>query len=214
MDKIHARISALLAKAGSTEHPAERDALLAKAQELMEKYQIQAHELGSSDPIGMTFSPHIEEGPKFEVQRALGLYYGARCIRTRHAGIPMVHMVGPESARVTALLMFDFVWKQIEDQATLLRKSHGYGPKGAIKAVADALLVRISNEIRSMRERPHPPGTSYSIVVVDAVRSYVDANYPDLRRTAGKTLTVSDAAAQAAAGISLNRQVGGALRLK
>lgn len=219
-DVIKTKIMALLAKAKSTDSEAEADAFFSKAQELMEKHQLELHDLGVDDPLGKTDGVTAQPGPpsyKSDVQCALARYYGAKPIIMNHGdGKWHVEIVGPESSRVTTELMTDFVWKQVGAQAGRVAELTGVNKQHAIREVAKALCLRIRRLVAERKADPALLGGSYSIVVVDAIDSFIANNYGRLVSCKTKAKSISRTAMDHAKNINLNRQVGGSdtLRLK
>lgn len=220
IDDIKAKIRALLAKAATTEHEGEADVFIAKASELMEKYQIELYELGTDDPIGLTKGVNAQNGPmayKSDVQCALAAYYGARAVinNTTHNRWT-VDIIGPESSRLTTELMTAFVWQQVNKVAKTLAAQIGDSQGGAVRKVAKALCVRIRREVAARKAKPPGPGGAFSLVTVDAVQAYIDKLYGANGLTTGKSRPVrySIMAMEAAKGISLNVQATGRNQLR
>lgn len=214
LDKVKAKILALLAKAQSTNIEAEASTFLAKASEMMEKYQLELFDLGVEDPIGVTQGVVAQPGPpsyKSDVQRALAHYYGARPVIVP---IPFTkkwttELCGPESSRMTTVLMTDFVWSQVNASAKKLSEEQGYNRQEAIRHVAKALCYRIRLEVATRRATPETRGGSaFSLVVVDATKAFMESHYGKLVTSKGRPKSLSQSALEAAKGISINVQVG------
>lgn len=219
---IREKIQKIIDKARSTTSEAEAETLFAKAQEMMEKHQIEACDLGdNSDPIGMTVGANGQSGPSAYrplVQRALATYYGARTIRMwqdqKHYRI---EIVGPESARITTELMTEYCWDQIKAEATRLA-NEGHGKRDAmIRKVANAFVLRLNALNAKQTENSVPRTVSAqknALVVKDATDAWVAKHYQGLKSVTGGKRSTTAAAAGAAAGISINRQMGGASTLR
>lgn len=213
---IREKIQKIIDKARSTTSEAEADMLFAKAQELMEKHQVEAYELGdNSDPVGMTVGVSGQSGPsayKPLVQRALAVYYGARVIRMwQDTKVYRMEIVGPESARVTTELMTEYCWDQIKAEAARLAKE-GHGKRDAmIRKIANAFVFRVNTLIAEQRESAAPrtvSATKNALVIKDATDAWVAEHYTGLRQTQGGKRSTTEAAKGAAAGISIHRQMG------
>jgi hypothetical protein len=97
-DKVLARIRALLAKAESTDFSDEADALTAKAQQLMSRYEIDAAVLAAAGPAGQAdgvlarrlhlSNPYAE--PKAHLLQAIAAANGARVVLFADLGIATV----------------------------------------------------------------------------------------------------------------------------
>lgn len=216
--KLKEKIRALLAKAQGTEHAGEAAVFLAKAQDLMEKNQIELFELGEEDPIGVTLGVQGQPGPlsyKPKVQAALAQYYGARPVLrySTHSKFT-VELIGPESARITTELMTEFVWEQVKLRAVEVVAKTKVNKPAAIREVAKALVNRIAIELQKRKPASEAAaGTSLSLVVLDAVQAFMDKMYSDIEHTKGRKIMLNRAAMDAAQNISLHQQTGDRSRL-
>lgn len=223
---IREKIQKIIDKAKSTTSEAEADSLLAMAQSLMEKHQIEAFELGdNSDPVGMTVGLTGQSGPsayKPLVQRALAKYYGAFTIRCWNDNTNYrIEIVGPESARITTELMTEYVWDQVKAEAKRLADV-GEGKRDAlIRKIANALAARIAmltaeqeRAARGDNKTRTVTATKNALVIKDATDAWVAQHYPNMKMTSGKGRSTTNAARNAAAGININRQVGGGRQLR
>lgn len=222
IDSIKNKIRALLAKAESTEHEGERDLFLAKAHELLEKHQLDLFELDDEDPIGwFTCDTRYQAGPmayKSQLHSMVAKFYGCRVVRqtqffpTAKGGCIQgwyLDICGSESSRLTVEIMFPFIWDQVNKQAKwVAQESRGtINQSKAVREVAKALAVRINRMLNERRNEPPKPGTSTSLVVVNAIESAIKSKYTDLVTTRSKGTSTISLAREAAAGISLSRQV-------
>ena len=222
---IRQKIAAILAKAASTNMPAEAATFVAKAQRLMEEHQIEAHELGGTDdPIGRDFGPDWnakQTSLKEQVRHSLARYYGCRVVREyvfkdlkpRHK----LAIIGPESARVTTEMMVDYVYKALRAEGNRLAKEGvlgGSAEKNIIRVI-NAFRIRIQQEVAS-REKSAPTASGkFALVLLDQVDAYVDDLYPDLYIRAGRRISSGDGQHRAAAAsVSLHRQAGGTATLR
>lgn len=178
--KIKARIQALLAKANSTEHEAEAEAFLAKANELLREYQLDVADLvDSDDPVvhhvgvrGAT-SGHAW---RWRLYSAVAQLYGCQTIHVdvgfRKAdgsewrgardgkGVPYYEqrLVGHESAVITTDLMYPWIVGQVRAKAreivAKVKDEHpdeAMSEQGQAKRVAAALIQRIQRLIAKDR---------------------------------------------------------------
>lgn len=218
---ITEKIKQIIAKANSTTSEAEADALMAKAAQLMEKYQIEAHDLGASDPIGTTESDfRPTSGPSSyrpKVLAALAKYYGCKVFwyqQRQGKNIKQrLEISGPESARITTDLMMEFVWQQIVDKAAELA-ANGLGDRGQmIRHICNAFNGRLYTLIREQEKAETAPKTEAAknalVVLGNSLDVYYDNKYPDRVMMKAGTRRASGAAIRAASGISLARQTTG-----
>lgn len=228
MQSIAEKIKKILEKAASTEHEGEASVLIETAQRLMEKHQLELWEVeGAGDPIGSTFTEFYQSGAssyKPQVRRALARLYGCTVVILNDVKVdPKLKrgftagfkddIIGPESARITTDLMTDYVWAQINREAARLEKQ-GHGKRSALgRQIANALCQRIWIMVRDQEtEAPKARTETANALVVqmrNAVEDYRDERYPNLRTSKGRARGVSEAARNAAAGISLSRQTTG-----
>jgi Protein of unknown function (DUF2786) len=233
---IREKIAKILEKAKSTDSEAEAEMLLAKAMQMMEEHQIEAHELGdASDPIGMTVGcSNVQAGPpsyKFEVQRALAALYGCKSIRmwdkrTRDLSTGKLkpqtwrqEMVGSLSARVTTELMTEYVWDQLKALARSQGAELDIKPSIQLRKLANAMSYRVWKLVRENMARETPVARTQAasnalVLVKTATEAKYDELYPDVTTGKAKARTSNAAARAGAAGISLHRQTGGSAALR
>ena len=125
MSNMKTKIQALIAKAEGTDNEHESAIFMAKAIDLMQKHQIELHDLNVDDKIHVTIGMTATRSApswKRKILSALAQYYGCQTVLDSHyiktktgKRVPgySLELVGPESARVTTELMFPFVIKQI-----------------------------------------------------------------------------------------------------
>jgi hypothetical protein len=237
MSNITQKIKTLLAKAASTTFEAEADALMVKARALMEEHQISAWQLGGSDdPIGMTLGAQGQSGPssyKPKLQAQLAALYGCRaiqsmgylkdangCLRYGKTGRLIegfvMELIGAESARITTELMTEYVWDQVNVQAKKLAKEYGHDKGHMVRMITNALMIRIARLVAEKKraeakvEANTATGKNALVIIASATDAFVNEMFSDLRTIKAKPITSNRAAHAAAAGISLNTQVGGA----
>lgn len=213
------KIRALLAKAqadGASD--AERDIFLAKAQELMEKHQVELFQLHVNDPIGMTDGVVAQSGPpkyKADVQVALALYYGLHPVLSRRGKHIIVRLCGPESARITVELLTPFVWAQVCDRAgTLAASGRCINKAAGIREIAKALQVRLWHMTEAKKAQPAQEGTSFSLVVVNATEAFLAQQFPKLKEGRERTISTGATARELAATISVSQQVSNRNQLR
>ncbi len=232
---IREKIAKILAKAKSTDSEAEAEMLLAKAAQMMEEHQIEAHELGdASDPIGMTAAGRFQAGPpsyKFEVMRSLARLYGCKTLRMYNppelnaakdgykTQTWRIEITGPLSARVTTELMTDYVWEQLLALAKAQGKQFDIKPSIQLRKLVNALTGRIWGMVREAEKADKPrtvAATKNALVVKEATEAFYDQLYAEIKLTQGKAgkRSSNSAARAGAAGIGLHRQTGGSTTLR
>jgi hypothetical protein len=124
--KMAAKIQALLAKAASTEHEAEAEAFMRKAQKLLEEHQINLGEfINADDPVIIDENgfEQTDSSPSWykDLYMAVGGLYGCRAVlapkilktsRGNERWGYAIELVGRQSAITTAQLMFPWIKQQ------------------------------------------------------------------------------------------------------
>lgn len=215
IEKIKAKIAALLAKAGGTDNAHEAETFAAKAQQMLEEYQLEIGDLVKSDPIERTV---IMVGPKTQRQwhkllpTIVCRYYGCKCIAWHEQNIIAYTAVGRESARVTAALMFPFLVDQLRAKALEYQKITLFGRKKAMNDIVDAFTHRLQELIAaSEKVAGAAGGHSRALVQVDEADAWMKANIEGLKE-GGKPIElngINDHSARLAGEISLARQMDG-----
>lgn len=217
-------IAQLLAKAKSTDNEHEAAAFIAKAEDLLEQYQIDLSELGDeSDKVrshtGLDADGKWVASWHRHVYRALGQYYGCKSIKVHTAKGYRQELVGRESAIVTTDLMFVFIKGECNRLGREL-KANGGAPTDAngARLVGNALVARIFKLIREREERdldaPQTAAAKNSLIVLDQVVALFEQLHPDMKmgKMSGTKTTAS--AKELAGSIGLHRQAGHVQTLK
>lgn len=222
------KITKILEKAASTTSEAEAETLMAKARQMMEEHQIDASELGEKELITTWVTGEFQKGTiaqvKYRVEAEVSRYYGCRPIIITFAYLKgekpraLYEMSGPESALVTARLMFPFIWKQITAAARNEAKGMAWSDKEEKKltrryteTISDALMERLQR----LREVPAAPvarteaAKNALIVLGNDVDAYVAGRYPDLGEAKIRNSKADRRAHALAASIRLEQQMGG-----
>jgi hypothetical protein len=217
-DKIKTRISALLAKAKGTDNEHEAAAFIAKAEELLELYQIDLSELGdASDKVKQHVG--IDADGKWvaswhrQVYRALARYYGCKSIKVATNKGYRQEVVGRESAIVTTDLMFVFIKGECNRLGREL-KANGGAPTDAngARLVGNVLATRVFTLIREREARdeanPSTAAAKNSLLVLDQVVALYKELYPDVTLLKGTKTKSTASARELADTIGLHRQAG------
>lgn len=223
-EKIKARISALLAKAKGTDNEHEAAAFIAKAEEMLEQYQIDLSELGDeSDKVrhhsGLDADGKWVASWHRHVYRQLATYYGCKTIKVSTAKGYRQEVVGRESAIVTTDLMFVFIKGECNRLGRDLHKAGG-APTDAngARLVGNALALRIAKLIRERDERddnaPTTEAAKNALVVKDQVVALYEQIFPDTTMLKGKIGKITKSARELADSIGLHRQAGYVQTLK
>lgn len=216
--KIKARIAALLAKAEKTDNEFERDAFMAKVNELLEQYQIEIWELrDTEDQIGITIGEtRIGDTMSWgkDLCFALAKYYYAEILFFGWDPLKptkrVYKVVGRESCRVTVELMLPFVISQIRQKARTMAKGYRVTPAVAERQIANALIIRVYRMIRARAASPASGAMgSNALVLIDEAKAAVNEFFPDAKESRARDLSHSKTAADHAEAVSLNHQATG-----
>lgn len=215
-ESIKSKIAALLAKAESTDNEFEAATFMAKVNELLEKHQIEMHEVraaqGDRDPVDMTIGEtklYASMSWAKDLAGGLARYYGCRFIFRKIGNHFRYDIVGRESARMTFELMLPFIITQVRLQAKRLEAERpGMSRSQWERQVGHALWVRVSNMIPAA-EAHRKDLESKALVPVSDVDAKVAELYSNLKEGKRRSVSISSAARDAADKVSLNVQATG-----
>jgi hypothetical protein len=209
MSNIKTKIAALIAKAKGTDNEHEASTFMAKAQELLEKHQLEMWELNEDDPMGHQFfgraRMQIDKSER-SLLNAVARLYGANTVLARDKGKQIIDLVGRESSRITTELMWPFIMDQVRKLAKEYNVIHRVGPVRARHQIMIALGFRIKDMIKE--EKRATGVASKALVTVDEVKAYVESLYPNVTWPRTK-YRVGSNASEYADKVSLNRQTTG-----
>lgn len=229
IQKIKARIMALLAKANGTDNEHEAEAFLAKAMELMQQYQLDVSDMvDADDPIlHHTGLSQAKSGHawRWKLYSAVAQLYGCKSIHvdvgyrktTKGKMTPWYEqrLVGRESAIITTDLMYPWIVDQVRKAAKDIAKITGMSEQGQAKRVAAALITRIHKLIRDQKQRePTTAAGRNALVVLNQVVAKYDELYPTAEKMKSRPSVTDGLARKAAEGIGLHRQTGHAKQLR
>lgn len=233
IEAIKKKIQALLAKANSSEHAAEQDAFMTKANELLEQYQLDVADLADADDpilkhVGVS-GAKSGHAWRWKLYRALARLYGCRTIYVEvylkddegnliwdpkkmeyKEGYKMT-AVGRESAVITTDLMYPWVCQQVREKAKELCVETGMSEQGQAKRVAAALIERIDlMRFRQNRERRNVPAVQQNALVIKhEVDTAFEAHFPNtVPMRSRDQVNLDDGSVEAANSINLDKQTG------
>lgn len=229
--KIIAKIKALIAKANSTEHEAEAAAFMGKANELLEQHQIDLGALqDADDPVRVKLDGFAatDSAPSWhkDLFVAVGRLYGCRAVKSGQyvktkTGLArgyQIELTGRESALVTTELMFPWIKSQCNAAGRKLAVDHPErNAAWHARRVGNALTLRIWGLIREQEKKVDQPKTAAAknaLVTQDRVLAVFNEHYDNLKSGRGRARSSNAAARNAASGIGLHRQAGGASQLR
>jgi hypothetical protein len=220
-DKIKKQIAALLAKAEGTDNEFEAATFMAKVNELLEKYQIEMHEVRQAgednDPLGReegTTNLYASMGWARDVAGSLARYYGARMIFRKVGNHYRYTVLGRESARMTFELMLPFVISQVRIEAKRLLERRNEGTRSTWeRQIGHALWVRIHALLPKAEER-RAELTANALVPISDVDALVEQEFSNLKKGKDRKIKFSGDAVDAANKVSLHHQATGTGRTK
>ncbi len=207
IENIKRKISALMAKAESTDNENEALAFMSKAKDLLDQHQIDALTLGTkNDLMGQQFGATWKEGNPYkrDLFFAVSAYYGCKGISvSRYKKDPIGMICGRESARIVFGYMWPFILKQVTREA---KKLPNVKLTEARRQVSDALRLRIA-KLNLERENTESLDQRKSgLILLDELDLFVEKNYPELRKVS-KPYSMSRKAMELANNISLSEQL-------
>lgn len=203
------KIKALLAKAASTDNPNEAEVFAAKANELMEKYQVDIDAIrASDDPVGRDCAYEGRLGGwRQTVASATARYFGCRAIITRCG---KVAIFGRESARISTLAMFPYFKKCVLLLSRRMAEETGLDKRACAKQIGFEFAIRLKELAPAMEESTNTVVTGKNALIrLDEINAMVEAAFPNLGKARARSFRTSDTAKGYAASIGLASQMGG-----
>lgn len=218
IEKFKKQIASLLAKAAGTDNQHEALAFTAKAQELMEKYQIDHGDVVARDEISTTTIWH---GPKtfkkwhLDVPATIATYYGCKPIRILDSRFTRMIGVGRESARVTTEVMVPFLIGELREAAQKMSTETNFSLGRCMQLICDSFVIRLYTLINAAEkaareaagEHAKQDGNSRALVQVNEADAWYAEHHGSLIPGKPVTFEHNDRARELADAISLNKQV-------
>lgn len=217
LESIKIKIAKLLAKAEVTNNEFEAAMFMAKVNELLERHQIEMHEIrsmGDSDPMGKEVgSTNLYASIKWarDVAGPLSRYYNCRIIYWRKGNHFKYEIVGRESARTTFELLFPFVISQVKQEARRAERAYPGTKSLSVweREIGQALLVRIWKMVAEAEDR-RAELTAKALVPVTDVDAAFETYFPTAKKGRPINASFSDAARNAAERVSIHVQTSAA----
>jgi hypothetical protein len=217
LSAIKTKISALLAKAEGTDNEFEAATFMAKVNELMERYQIERHELGDeTDAMGHQRGDFNFYASMTWAKLLIGQvarFYGTNLVTWKLGNHFKYDVIGRESARVTTELMIPFIVTQVRQKAGMMARDTGKTRAICEREIGQALALRLHNEVQkdAARRAEHAKN---ALIPVNENESYMKATYSDLKTAKAKTIRTSATARDHADKISIRHQAPNAAGTK
>ncbi len=206
-DTLATKIRALLSKANSSQFEAEREAFMAKADQLMRDYQISMADVNTArdnDPLGL--EAH-EGGTSRAWKHPLGVqvakYYGCQYVSHKGASKFTYTLVGRKSNRVTAKLMFEYLIN------TIMKASREqYKDERARNVSCESKGAMLAERLRELNSNKPLERTGAGIVPLDEASAYM-CEHMKIRISRSRALSANESDRKWAQGVGLNVQAGG-----
>lgn len=215
---IKLKIAALLAKAESSNNEFEAAAFMAKVNELLEKYQLDLHQVRvardqEADPMGKQAGETNLYASMLwarDLISVLARYYGCRMIYRRKSNHFAYDLVGRESARITCELMVPYIITQVRLQAKKLGEltSNGNSKSVLERKVGQALMHRVYRLVND-NEKHRVELTGKGLIPVDDLDAAVSDFFPKLKKAKSRPFHLDRDAVAAADKIGLHHQATG-----
>ena len=208
LERMKRKIAQLLAMAkDSSTTDAEKNAFMAKAQEMMERYQLDIQDVAGAEDL-MSVQPgqqgiYTANMWAKTLVHVVAQLYGCRALfKGKIRNLVPYDLYGRESARITTELMLPFIVKQVRQQAKKLVLAGIQTQSIAERQVANALIGRIQ-EMLATRSKE-------LVEAEQASKEHMLACVEGVTNNKGRRKTGTTADAREAAGnISLHRQTAG-----
>lgn len=223
MSKIAEKIGKIINKASSTNSEAEAEMLMEKALAMLEEHGLSFADIGAAnaeDPVGVEKAAvkfFASQYHRLALYVALARYYGCETIHVRRGNEFRIDVIGRESARTTFKLMVPFVLEQLNAVVKPLVGTYYESRDKALRAVSNRLAQRVYllTVEAQKRDAEVKAERGFALVPVDLIDAAMKEHYPRATTArSGKLNLGGNAAAQAAASVSLHRQTTGAGQLK
>lgn len=217
-ESIKLKIAALLAKAESTTNEFEAAAFMAKVNELLEKHQMEMHEVRSaresaSDPMGKEKGETNVYASMLwarDLGGAVARYYGCKFFYWKKGNHFTYEVLGRESARTTFELMFPFILTQVKLQAKRLDGETGNAKSRSVleRQVGQALMIRV-DRLAHANAQHRVVLTGKGLVPVDDLVAAEAEFFPKVKIMKAKSIYLDPDAVEAAEKIGLHHQATG-----
>lgn len=220
--RIAGIIRQLIAQADSTSHPEEAETFMAKANSLMTKYGLDLLDLGrlnNDDPLAAerdAFTTSASYPWARKIAAALARYYGCELVyyKIKSRNVFVYDLIGRESARVTFLLMFPYVKRQVAKlSAEAFNEGHYNSRMQAATHVGNATAVRIARMAAAAEaDRMAKPASAgggtgvNALVPVDAIAALMAEEFPDVKVAKPTSTKYDHVAQEKAKRVNVNRQ--------
>ena len=225
--EIREKIRALLAKAQGTNNEHEADAFIAKANELLEKFQLTINDIMPEEDkvvhsLGRDWSKKSHAW-FFDLYRAVAVYYGCQTVREEYYHKKengkyqlrvRMNLIGRQSAIITTDLMFPYLFSEVNRHARRLFEITGLTPAGQANRVGAALVARIWAMMPVREEARTIAAKKNALMTVDAVRAKLREVFPSTESVRASRRSTDELSREAAASINLARQAGRGSALK
>lgn len=208
-EKMKDKIRALLAKAEGTDNEFEAETFMAKVNELLERHQIEMHEVRKdADPMGHErgeVNLYASMSWAADLVFKVAKYYGGDAVCHKHGNHLRYTVIGRESVRTTIEIMLPYILTQLRRAAKKYAQHYGYTASVSQKQVANALIVRLWN-LTAARNEHRADLVGKGLIPVSDNEAYLNELYPKVKTARARSLSHTVTASKLAEGISLAAQ--------
>lgn len=208
VDKIKDRITKLKAKAEGTDNAAEADLFMQKVVELLDEHQLKMHDLGDPDDFMGEDKDVVHwstsTGWKRHLLIAVAYYYNCYPFWARTGRSYSGHIIGRKSARVTFMIMYPYIFKQIGKQAATLIGSSSANRRAVANAMSHRLRLLAQDKIKKHENEKSKYG---AMIIRDENEAFRDELYNEFTTTKLRKTTTTLEAWQAASKINISEQI-------
>lgn len=190
---IKEKIAAIIAKAKGTDNEHEAEAFLAKANEMLERYQLSVHDIMPDDDKVISFNGRDWSSTShnwfWDLYHAVAAYYGCDTVREQSSILKtngraqtryQYVLIGRQSAIETTELMYPYLFAEVNRQARIIAKLTGMTPAGQANRVGAALVSRIWQMIPKKENARTEVVEHHALMTMSSVEALVKQLYPEL----------------------------------
>lgn len=219
---IAKKIHQLVAKAESTKHEAEAEAIMVKVRDLLNLHGLSLLTIATSlsdDPVlvqenaGAYFK---SEGWGRRLSLAVAQYYGVKLIWSRKASSPNkinFTIAGRESCRAAFCAMMPYLQREVRRQARIADNAYHYTSfSRACTAIGNGLTYRLLTLAeKNVATTPRQQSGLNALVPVDIIQNVIDTHFGKggVVESRQRTLKVNWIDVEIANGINLGDQIKG-----
>lgn len=212
IDKLKKKIAALLAKAEGTDNEHEAASFAAKAQALLTEHQLEIGDVVKNDHMDQSVicvMPRTMKNWHWLLPMYMAKYFGCEVYTHPHDGHKAIMAIGRESARITCVMMWPFILKEVRAAAAELRRAKSYSTARCMQLVVDNFVIRIQELLAEQSRQAKKAGQSdgRSLIQISEALVWMKDNVANLKTGKGVMLEDNEEARALADKVNLGRQI-------